>query len=202
MVPPRSLWVHRPNRHRPTDRPSCDSGYDVLGPQVALRLPTSSKGIAPEVHLNYVRLLLFGRPEGRYPAYAPQKMAPRWARFLPERRDQASAQPVTSLQRQHESASVVEDLPTHTASGPVLQVPPRPLGRMLVLAAKGRLLEVWPLGEVDFLRRPRPWRVPQCSGAPIALDVALSDRRVPSSGEFAIRGQASRTQSHELCPSE
>ena len=99
MVPPRSLWVHRPNRHRATDRPSCDSGYDVLGPQVALRLPTSSKGIALEVHLNYVQLLLFGQPEGRYPAYAPQRMAPRWARFLPERRDQALAQPVTSLRR-------------------------------------------------------------------------------------------------------
>ena len=173
-----------------------------MGPLVALRLPMFLMETGPEVHQSHTRLLLFGRPEGRYPVYAPQMMAPRWARFLPERRDQASAQPVTSLQRRHESASVVEDLPTHAALGPVLQVPPRPLGRMLVLAAKGRLLEVWPLGEVDFLRRPRPWRVPQCSGAPIALDVALSDRRVPSSGEFAIRGQASRTQSHELCPSE
>ena len=96
----------------------------------------SSKGIALEVHLNYVQLLLFGQPEGRYPAYAPQRMAPRWARFLPERRDQALAQPVMSLRRQHESASVVEDLPRYAASGPVLQVPPRPLGRMLVLAAK------------------------------------------------------------------
>ena len=73
---------------------------------------------------------------------------------------------------------------------------------MLMLAAKGRLLEVWLLGEVDFLRRPRPWRVPQCLGAPVALNVALSGRRVPSLGEFAIRGQANHRQCHELCPSE
>ena len=88
----------------------------------------------------------------------------------------------------------------HAALEPVLQGPPRPQGHMLVLAAKGRLLEVWPLGGVDFRRRPRPWRVPQCSDAPKVRTGALSDRLAPSWGEFAIRDQASRTQCHELCP--
>ena len=106
------------------------------------------------------------------------------------------------MQIRHGCASAEEDLPMHAALEPVLQGPPRPQGHMLVLAAKGRLLEVWPLDGVDFLRRPRPWRVPQCSDAPKVLAVALSDRQAPSWGEFAIRGQANRTQCHELCPSE
>ena len=173
-----------------------------MGPLVALRLPTFLMETGPEVHQSHTRLLLFGRPEGRYPVYAPQMTAPRWARFLPERQDLASTQLVTLMRTRHECVSGEEDLPAHAALEPVLQGPPRPLGHMLALAAKGRLLEVWLLGGVDFHHRPCPWRVPQCSDAPIVQAGALSDRPAPSWDEFAIHDQASRTQCHELCPSE
>ena len=110
-----------------------------MGPLVALRLPMFLMETGPEVHQSHTRLLLFGRPEGRYPVYAPQMMAPRWARFLPERQDLASTQLVTLMRIRHECVSAEEGWPVYAALEPELLGPPRPQWHVLVVAAKGRL---------------------------------------------------------------
>ena len=59
------------------ERLVCPKVYDELGLLVVSQLPKFLMETGPEVHQSRTRLLLFGRPWGRYPLRAPRTTAPR-----------------------------------------------------------------------------------------------------------------------------